>query len=359
MREHNNRIFVIAEAGANHNRDWETAKNLVRAAVDAKADAVKFQTYSSNTLYSKYTPPFAGYEDIPKLIRDIELPRSWQKDLKLYCDDLGIEFMSTPFDERAVEELCELGVKRFKIAGFESTDPRWVKYVASAGLPLIISMGTGANYDTMVQIQEWVLGSDVMNDPKIHLGTFDFSNNPDVTYLHCNSAYPTPLEDANLGNLKHLKRLSENHKWLRNTKIGLSDHTEGILVPPLAVSLGAQVIEKHYTLSRTSVGPDHPFAIEPDELKQMVSNIRDAEKCLGVKEGIYTESEKVLMQARRSVVAAKDIAAGERLSRDNTTTKRPCLENSIPAIDYFDVLGKITSRNIKEDTILTLEDLNE
>jgi sialic acid synthase SpsE len=357
MKKYDNKVFVIAEAGANHNRDWETAKSLVRAAHSAKADAVKFQTYSSNTLYSKYTPPFAGYEDIPKLIRDIELPRSWQRDLKLYCDDLGIEFMSTPFDERAVEELYELGVKRLKIAGFESTDPRWVKHVASTGLPLIISMGTGANYNTMLQIQEWILGPNIMNDPKIHLETFDSSNNQDITYLHCNSAYPTPLEDANLGNLKHLKRLSENHKCLRNTKIGLSDHTEGILVPPLAVALGAQVIEKHYTLSRASVGPDHPFAIEPDELKQMVSNIRCAEQCLGVKEGIYTESEKVLMQARRSVVAARDIAAGEILSRDNITTKRPCLENSIPAIDYFDVLGKRTSKNIKEDTILTTKDL--
>ena len=352
-----NPVFIIAEAGANHNRDWDMATQLIREASDAGADAVKFQTYSSETLYSRYTPAFAGYKNITKLIKDIELPRSWQKDLKLYCDDLGIEFMSTPFDEKAVEELYELGVKRFKIAGFESTDPRWVKHVASTGLPLIISMGTGANYDTMLKIQEWILGPSVMNDPKIHLGTFDFSDNPDVTYLHCNSAYPTPFEDINLGNLRYLKGLSDNHKWLRNTKIGLSDHTEGILIPPLAVALGAEVIEKHYTLSRALEGPDHPFAIEPSELKQMVLDIRNTEKCLGTKYGIYTESEKGFSKARRSVVASRDIKKGQTITDKDVTTKRPFLENSISAVDYYEIIGMTSSKDLKEDEILTPGDL--
>ena len=346
------KTFIIAEAGANHNRDWDMATQLIREASDAGADAVKFQTYSSETLYSRYTPDFAGYKNITKLIKDIELPRSWQKDLKLYCDDLGIEFMSTPFDEKAVEELYELGVKRFKIAGFESTDPRWVKHVATTGLPLIISMGTGANYDTILKIQEWILGPSVINDPKIHLGTFDFSDNPDVTYLHCNSAYPTPFKDINLGNLRYLKRLSENHKWLRNTKIGLSDHTEGILIPPLAVALGAEVIEKHYTLSRTLKGPDHSFAIEPHELRQMVANIRIAEKCLSVKKSVYTESEKEFSKGRRSVVASHKIRKGEVLTENNITTKRPLLENSIPALNYYEVLGMVARKDLQEDEIL-------
>ena len=346
------KVFVIAEAGANHNRDWRMAMDLVRTAADSGADAVKFQTYSSETLYSRYTPDFAGYKNIPKLIKDIELPRSWQKDLKLFCDDLGIEFMSTPFDERAVDELYELGVKRLKIAGFESTDPRWVKYVSSTGLPLIISLGTGANTETMLQVQKWILGDSVLDDPRIHLGTFDFSGNPDITYLHCNSAYPTPFNDINLGNLQALKHLSEHHKWLMNTKIGLSDHTLGILVPPLAVALGASVIEKHYTLSRKLEGPDHPFAIEPDELKQMISNIRVAEECLGTKKGEYTASERIFTKGRRSVIASSNITKGTKIEESHITTKRPLLDNSIPAIDYYSVIGKTTTRNILEDEIL-------
>ncbi len=351
------KTFIIAEAGANHNRDWTMAKDLVKVAAKSGADAVKFQTYSAETLYSKYTPDFAGYKNIPKLIKDIELPRAWQKDLKMYCDDLGIEFMSTPFDERAVDELLNLGVKRFKIAGFEATDPRWVRYVASTGLPLIISLGTGANFETMIDVQQNILGSSIMSDPRIHLGTMDFKNNPDVTYLHCNSAYPTPYEDINLRNISILKRMSENHKWLKNTKVGLSDHTLGILVPPLAVAMGAQVIEKHYTLNKNLEGPDHPFAIEPDELKQMVLDIRNTEKCLGTKYGIYTESEKNFSKARRSVVASRDIKKGQTITDKDITTKRPFLENSISAVDYYETIGKTSSRDLKEDEILTPGDL--
>jgi N,N'-diacetyllegionaminate synthase len=346
------KTFIIAEAGANHNRDWDMACQLIREASDSGADAVKFQTYSSETLYSRYTPDFAGYKDITKLIKDIELPRSWQKDLKLYCDDLGIEFMSTPFDERAVDELYDLGVKRLKIAGFEATDPRWVKYVASTGLPLIISLGTGATHNTMTEVQQWILGPEVMGDPKIHLGTYDFSNNPDVTYLHCNSAYPTPLDDINLGSIKIFKNLSKNHKWLKNTKVGLSDHTTGILIPPLAVAMGASVIEKHYTLSRSLDGPDHTFAIEPNELRQMVSNIRDTERCLGVKNQVYTESEKEFSKGRRSVVASQKIKKGDVLTENNITTKRPLLEDSIPALNYYEVLGMIAKKDLQEDEIL-------
>ena len=148
------KVFVIAEAGANHNRNLQQAYRLIDAAVIAKADAVKFQTYSSETLYSKYTPDFANYTNIPKLIKDLELPREWQRDLKLYCDDRGIEFMSTPADERAVEELYSLGVKRLKIAGFESTDPRWVKVVASTGLPLVITVGIGSTIKSTQNIKK-------------------------------------------------------------------------------------------------------------------------------------------------------------------------------------------------------------
>ena len=149
-------VFVIAEAGANHNRNFKQAISLIDVAKSAGADAVKFQTYTSETLYSRNTPDFAGYKDISKLIKDIELPREWQKHLKFYCDEVGIEFMSTPFDERAVDELVALGVKRLKISGFESTDPRFVRMVASAGLPIIVSAGIGNNILSINNIISWI-----------------------------------------------------------------------------------------------------------------------------------------------------------------------------------------------------------
>ena len=182
-------VFVIAEAGANHDRKLDQAFELVKIAKTSGADAVKFQTYSSETLYAKNTPDFAGYKNINKLIKDIELPRNWQKDIKLFCDDHGIEFMSTPFDEQAVEELYNIGVKRFKIAGFESTDPRIVKCVASTQLPLIITAGIGCNVEMINKIIGWIL---------------EENKKPDITFLHGNNAYPTPFEDINLGQIMKL-----------------------------------------------------------------------------------------------------------------------------------------------------------
>jgi N,N'-diacetyllegionaminate synthase len=214
------KTFVIAEAGANHNRDFDQALALIDAATAAKASAVKFQTYSSNTLYSKNTPDFAGYKNIPDLIKSIELPREWQRDLKLYCDDQGIEFMSTPFDERAVDELYDLGVKRFKIAGFESTDPRFVKYVASSGLPLIVSAGIGMNLESISTLITWIK---------------EENKDADVTILHCNNAYPTPPEDINLLQIPQIL------KTYPSVQVGLSDHTEGILIPPPCCRFGGDV----------------------------------------------------------------------------------------------------------------------
>ena len=336
-------VFVIAEAGANHDRKIEQAFELVKIAKKSKADAVKFQTYSSETLYAKNAPDFAGYKNINKLIKDIELPREWQKDIKLFCDDQGIEFMSTPFDERAVEELYDIGVKRFKIAGFESTDPRMVKCIASTGLPLVITAGIGSDHHTINSILEWVL---------------EVNPNPDVTFLHGNNAYPTPLEDVNLGQMKKLLDLQNSGNFFRTKfKVGLSDHTEGILVPPLAVAMGAQAIEKHYTISRKLEGPDHKFAIEPEELCSMVKNIKSAEKSLSTKLGKFTDSEKKFFNATRSVVSRRNIGRNEMLTTNNITTMRPALPGSIPAIDYFKVIGKIAKRDIPTDSVLFLKDV--
>jgi sialic acid synthase SpsE len=338
-------VFIIAEAGANHDRKLEQAFELVRIAKSSGADAVKFQTYSSETLYAKNAPDFAGYKNINKLIKDIELPREWQRDIKLFCDDQGIEFMSTPFDEKAVEELYNIGVKRFKIAGFESTDPRIVKCVASTQLPLVITAGIGCDIRMINKIIGWVL---------------EENKTPDITFLHGNNAYPTPFEDINLGQIKRLLYFQNAGTYFKSDfKVGLSDHTEGILVPPMAVALGATTIEKHYTISRALEGPDHKFAIEPNELCNMVSNIRAAEKCIGVKTGTLTESEKNFFNARRSVVSKKDIAPGEILTRENLTTMRPALKGSIPAIEYYESLSKVATRQIKKDTVLYPEDIEE
>lgn len=327
--------FIIAEAGANHNRDFDQAKALIDVAFEAKADAVKFQTYSSETLYSKFTPDFAGYTNISKLIKDLELPREWQADLKKYSDEKGIEFMSTPFDEQAVQQLVDIGVKRLKIAGFECTDPRFVTMVLSAGLPTIISLGIGSNFSTMYRIMEIANAKGVK----------------DLTFLHCNNAYPTPAEDVNLDTIK---AMALDNRY----KTGFSDHTMSPLTPALAVSAGATVIEKHYTLNRGLPGPDHPFALEPDELKLMVDYIRYAERCKGSKqESVISSSEREFGKAMRSVVAKRDIKSGEILTDENITTKRPFLPGSIPATDYYKILGEKTRIFLKEDSIIFTEDI--
>ena len=322
--------FIIAEAGANHNRNFDQAIKLIEIAKSSGADAVKFQTYSSETLYSKNTPDFAGYKNLNKLIKDIELPREWQKDLKLYCDMIGIEFMSTPFDEKAVDELFNLGVKRLKIAGFEATDIRFLNIAASTKLPLIISAGIGCSLDFISKIEE-VCYSRGCND---------------LTILHCNNAYPTPQKDINLNTIKDIK------SYYPLVKVGLSDHTMNTLTPSLAVAMGAEVIEKHYTISRQLPGPDHPFALEPHQLKEMIDNIRLTEVSLGRKKEQYTESETNFSKARRSIVAKNYINVGEILTADNITTKRPFLEGNIPASEWENIIGKKSSKDYKPDDFI-------
>jgi len=320
--------FIIAEAGANHNRNFDQALALIDTAVAAGADACKFQTYSSETLYSKNTPDFAGYKNINQLIKDIELPREWQKDLKQYCEDNGIEFMSTPFDEQAVDELVALGVKRLKIAGFESTDFRFIDMVASSKLPLVISLGIGFNLQYLDKV-------------------FDIASKygNDLTLMHCNNAYPTPMSDVGLG---MVTALSLDSRY----KTGFSDHTTSTLTPALAVAAGAVVIEKHFTLSKLLPGPDHPFALEPGELKEMVQLIRQAELALVPNLELFSESEKAFKQAMRSVVAKKYIVAGETFTNENITTKRPFLEGNVPARNFELILGTKAIRDYSPDDFI-------
>ena len=322
------KTFIIAEAGANHNKNFNQALKLIDVAKESGANAVKFQTYSSETLYSKNTPNFAGYKNINQLIKDIELPREWQKDLKQYCDEKGIEFMSTPFDEKAVDELVNLGVKRLKIAGFESTDFRFVEMVASAKLPLVISLGIGFEMNYLGKIFE--IADKYGND---------------LTLMHCNNAYPTPMQDVGL---KTIQSLALDHRY----KTGFSDHTMSTLTPALAVVMGATVIEKHFTLSQHLPGPDHPFALEPNQLKEMVDLIKQAELTITPQLSIFSESEQAFKQAMRSVVVKTNIKKGDMLTTDNITTKRPFLEGNTPAKHFEFTLGKIADKDYNEDDFI-------
>jgi sialic acid synthase SpsE len=219
-----------------------------------------------------------------------------------------------------------------KIAGFEATDPRFVSMVLSAGLPTIVSLGIGSNFNTMFRILE--IASEKGVD--------------DITFLHCNNAYPTPAEDVNLDTIK---AMALDNRY----RTGFSDHTLSPFTPALAVAVGATVIEKHYTLSKHLPGPDHPFAVEPHELKLMVDYIRYAEKCRGSKEpGMLSPSEIPFGKGMRSVVAKKPIKQGEVLTLDNITTKRPYLPGNIPAIDFNKVLGSLAKEEYSYDDFIKL-----
>ncbi|MAH43729.1 pseudaminic acid synthase [archaeon] len=325
--------FIIAEAGANHNGSLEMAYQLIEIAATAGCDAVKFQLYDG-TLYSKFSK-----EGSHKLLESIKTPYEWLPLLKKRCDHNNIEFMATPFDEQAIKALVDIGVKRIKVAGFESTDIRFIRLVAATNLPLIISLGIGT--------EDIYLRANNLFREIVHGKTLCTAKE-DVTFLHCNNGYPTPLTDVNLLQLKKLASTGFN--------TGLSDHTLSTIVPALAVALGAVCIEKHFTTSRSLDGPDHAHALEPEELTEMVRNIRDAERVLTLRTGM-TDSEKKTSFATRSVVALSDIKIGDIFTEDNITTKRPFYDDSYPAAYFYDILGYKASRNIKQDELLMRGDL--
>lgn len=339
------KTFIIAEAGANHNKSFKQAKKLIDIAIKAKADAIKFQLYTSNSLYSKYTPNFSNYENIPELIKKIEFPSNWHNDLKKYCDDNDIEFMSTGFGLKEIDELYNLGVKRLKIASFEAGDPRIIKHASQTKLPLIISVGAGMRGHNIGinDVISWVK---------------EENPNPDITFLHCNSAYPTPPEDVHLNQIKFYKK--ELSKIDSTFKVGFSDHTMSTIIPAFSLFFGAEVIEKHFTLNRKSIGPDHPFSLEPNELKEMVCNIRLVEQILSSSfENELTKSEKEneMIKATRSVVAKRQINKGDVLNENNITTKRPFLNGAIPAHLFYEIIGKISLKDIKEDELVMFENI--
>jgi sialic acid synthase SpsE len=328
--------FVVAEAGANHNRDLSLAKELIAVAAEAEADAVKFQTYSAETLYSRQTPRFTYLEGIAdkstwELIKEIELPREWQAELAAEARKRDILFMSTPFDHRAVDELDALGVPAFKIASFEIVDLPLIGHVAAKGKPVIVSTGL-ADYEDIGDA----------------LAACRAAGNGDVVLLQCASLYPAPPRRMNLRAMETMRRAF-------GVPTGLSDHTLGIHIAVAGAALGASVIEKHYTMSRSLKGPDHPFAIEPGELRELVRQVREAEEALGdgLKLGPAPEEMEMHQKGRRSLVAARDIPRGTRIERDMVAIKRPGFGIKPKHLDL--VVGRAAKQDIAEDTVLTWE----
>jgi N,N'-diacetyllegionaminate synthase len=330
--------YVIAEAGANHNRDMGVARALIDLASDAGADAVKFQVYSGTALYSSKTPRFhylRGTSDKPaaELLEDIALPREWIGELAAYASRRAIHFFATPFDAEAVRELCDAGVPAMKIASFELVDLELVASVAATGLPLVLSCGM-ARYGEIEEALSaaWRAGG------------------RELALLRCASLYPAPPEIVNLRAIATMREAF-------GVPVGLSDHSTGIAVALGACGLGIELLEKHFTLDRNMSGPDHPFALEPPELRELISGIRAIEQALGSGrlEGPSEAEQEMYRLARRSVIAACDIPAGTRIEREHLVVKRPGLGIAPKDLDH--VVGRIASVDIAAEEPIGWEQL--
>ncbi len=329
--------YIIAEAGANHDRDPKIAHQMIDVAADCGADAVKFQTYSAETMYSRFTPRLKEMDKFARspagetpfeLIRRMELPREWQRELRDHAVERGIHFLSTPLDMAAVQELARLEVKAFKIGSYEITYYTLLRSAAKHQVPMIISTGNSNLADAEMAI-------DAVRE----------EGNDHVILLHCVSQYPAQLEDLNL-------RVIQTLAGAFNVLVGFSDHTMGNTAAVLAVGLGACCFEKHFTLDRTKAGPDHPSAVEPNELTDYVQAIRDAEKALGspVKRVQRSEEENHRL-ARRSLHAAIDIPKGTPITAEMLTVKRPAL-GIHPGHESI-VIGRVAQRDIRADEWIT------
>ncbi len=332
-------VLIIAEAGVNHNGSLAAAKQLIDVAAAAGADYVKFQTFRAEKVASRFAR-MADYQvkntgqesDQLALLRKLELSESDHVALRDYCRDLGIQFLSTAFDAEGIHMLRDLGVTLGKIPSGEITNLPYLRTMARTFDRLLLSTGMADEAEIAAAVDVLVREGVPRNN---------------ITILHCNTEYPTPFEDANL---RAIPVLAERFQC----SVGYSDHTLGIEAPIAAVTLGATVIEKHFTLDRTLEGPDHRASLEPIELMAMVSAIRNIELAMaGTGEKKPTPSEqKNIVVARRSIVAAVPIAAGETFTEENLTTKRPA--NGLSPMLWDEVLGKAAKRDFSEDEAIEL-----
>jgi len=331
-----NKVFIIAEAGVNHNGSVDLAKQLIDVAVDSGADAVKFQTFKAENLVAKNTQK-ADYqkqttdesESQFEMIKKLELDIDIHKKLIKYCNEKDIMFLSTPFDHDSIDLLNKLGLKFFKIPSGEITNLPYLRHIGS--LNKIVFLSTG-----MSNLKEIGDALAILTNA----GTL----NENITVLHANTMYPTPMEDVNLNAMQTI------HKEF-GVAVGYSDHTIGIEVDIAAVAMGASIIEKHFTLNKAMEGPDHKASLEPEELKAMVSAIRNIEKALGSNEKILSPSEEVNINiVRKSIVASCPIRKGELLSADNITTKRP--GTGLSPMKWDEIVGTIASKDYQSDELI-------
>ena len=335
------KTLIIAEAGVNHNGSFELAKQLVDKAVEAGADIVKFQTCKAENVISRYADKAEYQKETTgeadsqlDMVRKLMLTYEEYGELKKYCDEKGITFLSTAFDLPSVDYLHSIGMKMWKIPSGEITNLPLLIKIAQLHEPIIMSTGM-SNLD---EVEDAVK---VLKD----------NGAGGITLLHCTTEYPAPYEDVNL---KAMQTMRERF----DLPVGYSDHTKGIEIPVGAVALGACVIEKHFTLDRNMEGPDHKASLEPQELKQMVDSIRNVEKAIG--DGIKKVSkseEKNKDIARKSIIASKAIKAGDIFTEDNVTTKRP--GNGINPMKWFDLLGRTAKHNYEEDYLIELDELDD
>jgi N,N'-diacetyllegionaminate synthase len=328
--------IIIAEAGVNHNGSIELAKKLIDVAAEAGVDFVKFQTFKAETLVTQTADKAEYQKEIRntdesqfEMIKKLELDRKTHEELIDYCNAKDIQFLSTAFDHDSIDLLDELNIPFFKIPSGEITNLPYLRHIGKMGKPIIVSTG-------MSTLDEVHNALNIL----IESGT----EKEQITILHCNTEYPTPMEDVNL---KAMLTIREE----LGVKIGYSDHTLGIEVPITAVAMGATIIEKHFTLDRTLPGPDHAASLEPEELKAMVLAIRNIEKSMGdgVKNPSKSEKKNIPI-ARKSIVAKMPIKKGELFTEENLTVKRPGI--GISPMEWDAVIGKAASSDYEMDDLI-------
>jgi N,N'-diacetyllegionaminate synthase len=333
------KVIIIAEAGVNHNGDINIAKRLIDVAADAGVDYVKFQTFKANKIVTKHAER-ADYQNKNtknldtqyEMLKKLELNEDSHHLLIKYCNDKGIRFLSTGFDLDSLEFLHKIGIRLAKIPSGEITNYPYLKKVAQLYSEVVLSTGM-SDIDDINKALSILLKFGVKKE--------------NITILHCNTEYPTPMSDVNLKAMLHIQAELD-------VKIGYSDHTLGIEVPIAAVALGAIVIEKHFTLDRNLPGPDHRASLEPNELKSMVKSIRNIEKALSgseIKEPSKSEIKNKQI-IRKSIVAIRPIAKGEIFNDNNIGTKRP--GTGISPINWESVIGQVSKNNFEQDELISL-----
>lgn len=335
--DENSPAFIVAEMSANHNMDFCRAVEIIRAAKDAGADAVKIQTYTADTITLDCDAPCFQITQgtlwdgttLHKLYQTAYTPWEWQAELKKIAEELGLEFFSSPFDLGSVDFLEGLGVPAYKVASFEITDIPLIKKIAGKGKPIIIATGVAR-----------------LADIELALKTCREAGNEDVILLKCTSAYPTPYEAVNLRTIPSMRDAFD-------CLTGLSDHTMGSAVAGAGVALGAKMVEKHLTLRRADGGADSAFSMEPEEFKEMVDNIRKIELALGKATYDLTPAQEREREHSRSLFVAQDMKAGEVFTPGNLRSVRPA--NGLHTKYYEELLGKKVARDVPMGTPMSWE----